>query len=66
MIAAPLSGEALSPLREDHGEVVEVSLLLTASRLQALMNLSRCRGESVGELLRDLIDEAIDQRGLGS
>jgi hypothetical protein len=40
-------------------EVVEITLLLPASRAEALIALSRKRGQSVGQILRGLIDRAL-------
>ncbi len=42
-----------------HGDVVEIGLLLPASRADALVELSRRRRESVGQILRGLIDRAL-------
>lgn len=64
MTAAPLSTIPLAFPPPENAEIVEVSLLLTAGRLEALMTISRGRGETVGQFLRDLIDEALDNRGL--
>jgi hypothetical protein len=40
-------------------EVVEIGLLLPAHRAEALLALSRQRRQSVGQILRGLIDQAI-------
>ncbi len=40
-------------------EVVEIGLLLPAHRAEALIALSRQRHQSVGQILRSLIDQAI-------
>ena len=40
-------------------DVVEIGLLLPASRAEALLALSRQRHQSVGHILRGLIDQAI-------
>lgn len=42
-----------------HTGVVEVSLALPAERMDALLDLSRRRRQSVGQLLRQLIDDAL-------
>jgi hypothetical protein len=42
-----------------HEDVVEVLLLLNASRMDALISLSRNRGQTVGQLLRGLIDREL-------
>jgi hypothetical protein len=39
--------------------VVEVSLVLPTERMDALLDLSRRREQSVGQLLRQLIDDAL-------
>ena len=52
---APLS--CTSPRISD--DVVEIGLLLPASRAEALLNLSRQRRQSVGHILRGLIDQAV-------
>jgi hypothetical protein len=41
-------------------EIVEISLLLPASRVQDLMTLAERRGKSVAQVLRLLIDEALE------
>jgi len=40
-------------------EVVEIGLFLPAHRAEALIALSRQRRQSVGQILRGLIDQAI-------
>ncbi len=40
-------------------EVVHIDLLLPANRAQALIAMSQRRRESVGQILRGLIDSAI-------
>jgi len=52
-----LVDERLSTRRED--EVIEVTLLLSNSRLEALLDLSRDRGQTVGQILRDLIEREL-------
>lgn len=44
-------------------EVVELALLLPASRAEALLDLSRRRRESVAQTLRALIDRALASEG---
>jgi hypothetical protein len=39
--------------------VVEIPLLLPANRVEALVDLSRRRQQSVGQILRGLIDRAL-------
>ncbi len=46
-----------SPVAPD---VVEIGLLLPASWADALVELSRRRGQSVGQLLRGFIDQALN------
>lgn len=41
------------------GEVVEIGLLLPASWASGLLQMSQRRGQSMGQLLRDLIDRAL-------
>jgi hypothetical protein len=43
--------------------VVEISLLLPANRAEALVALSRRRRESVGQILRRLIDGVLEAEG---
>ncbi|HEV3168445.1 MAG TPA: hypothetical protein VGZ22_30850 [Isosphaeraceae bacterium] len=42
-----------------HDEVVEILLLLPANRAEALVDLSRRRRQSIGQILRSLIDRAL-------
>jgi hypothetical protein len=42
-------------------EFVEILLLVGASRLEALVNLSQYRGQSVGQLVRGLIERELTQ-----
>ncbi|HWE35526.1 MAG TPA: hypothetical protein VG406_03060 [Isosphaeraceae bacterium] len=44
-------------------EMVELALLLPASRAEALLDLSRQRRESVAQTLRALIDRALAAEG---
>lgn len=41
------------------GDIVEIGLLLPASRVEALVELSRQRHQTVAQLLRSLIDHAL-------
>lgn len=43
-------------------DVVEIGLLLPANRAEALLALSRRRHQSVGHILRGLIDQALSGR----
>lgn len=40
-------------------EVVEINLLLPSSWADALLEMSKRRGQSVGQILRSLIDRAL-------
>jgi hypothetical protein len=48
-------------VRSTHEDFVEIMLLLGASRLEALVNLSQGRGQSVGQLVRGLIERELSQ-----
>lgn len=41
------------------GDVVEIGLLLSANRANALLELSKRRRESIAQILRGLIDRAL-------
>jgi hypothetical protein len=51
--------EAPSPAAEPHGEVVEVALLLPRRRADALRDLAQRRRQSVGQILRALIEREV-------
>lgn len=53
------------PLPAVWNDVVEIPLLLPKNRADALMEMSKNRHLSVGQILRDLIEEAIDQDASG-
>lgn len=55
-VTALRSGTTSSPAA---AEVIEIGLLLPAQQAQALMELSRRRKQSVGQVLRGLIDAAL-------
>jgi hypothetical protein len=59
MLAAKLSSDVAIPDKTVLEDVVEVALLLPADRLEALVALSRRRRQSVGQILRGLIDRAL-------
>jgi hypothetical protein len=40
-------------------DVIEIALLLPAKRMDALMDLSKSRGQSVGQILRGLIEREL-------
>jgi hypothetical protein len=42
-----------------HGEIVEIALLLPKNRAEALLALSARRHQSVGQIIRGLIDRAL-------
>jgi hypothetical protein len=58
MIATFRSNPASNPGRDDDA-VIEIPLLLPAHRAEALVALSRTRQESVGQILRQMIDRAL-------
>ncbi len=45
--------------KESPNEIVEVPLLLSSRRMEELVAMSRRRGISVAQILRQLIDQAI-------
>ncbi len=47
-------------------DFVEILLLVGSSRLEALMNLSQGRGQSVGQLVRGLIERELAQQTRGA
>lgn len=53
--------DPLFPLPTVWNEVVEIPLLLPKNRAEALMALSKSRHLSVGQILRDLIEEALGE-----
>jgi len=59
MIATIRSKPALNLGRDGDAEVIEIPLLLPAARAAALVALSRTRRESVGQILRQMIDRAL-------
>lgn len=57
---APVSQpEPTSVFKDGGSEVVEIALLLPVRRAEALVALSRRRRQSVGVILRQLIDRAL-------
>ncbi len=59
---APFFGSDASKSRNHRGisdDVVEIGLFLPAHRAEALIALSRQRRQSVAQILRGLIDQAI-------
>lgn len=59
LLAAKTGGDASALGTGAADVVVEVALLLPANRMAALVALSRRKRQSVGQLLRGLIDEAL-------
>lgn len=59
MIATFQSKAALNLGRDGDTDVIEIPLLLSAKRAEALVALSRTRRESVGQILRQMIDRAL-------
>jgi hypothetical protein len=73
MVAFP-GTPAPQPSSDRTPDVVEIALLLPASRVHALIEMSRKKDQSVGQILRNLIEQALldgeiapapDQRGDG-
>jgi hypothetical protein len=56
---SPRAPCACNPGGIDPGAVVEIGLLLPVSRTEALLALAHRRRQSVGQLLRHLIDRAL-------
>jgi len=55
---------AMKPGIVPHGEMVEIGLLLTPKRVDALVELSKRRHQSVAQILRGLIDRALTDEEL--
>lgn len=53
------SSEGTSHFKNGAAEIVEIALLLPTSRVEALIALSKRRKQSVGQILRQLIDTAL-------
>jgi hypothetical protein len=49
------------PSSDLHGEIVEIALLLPKNRAEALMNLSRQTHQSVGQILRGMIERVLSE-----
>jgi hypothetical protein len=58
-MAAPQSIRAPQNSRQPTPDVTEIGLLLPTCRVKALIELSRRRQQSVGQILRGLIDRAL-------
>ena len=52
-----------TPTAEPRGEVVEVALLLPKRRADALLDLAKRRRQSVGQILRTLIEREVLSEG---
>ncbi len=61
-IASMMSGSRSEPRHGESEGVVEIGLLLPAQRAADLLRLARDRHESVGQVLRKLIDRELAQR----
>ena len=66
MLASLMSLNSSNPAPEGTDGVVEIGLLLPANRAAALLRLARDRRESVGQVLRKLIDHELGQTRLKS
>ncbi len=44
-------------------DIVEIALLLPVQQVEALVKLSKSRNQSIGQILRGLIDEVIADEG---
>ena len=60
-IASMMSATRSSPATSGSDGVVEIGLLLPADRAAALIHLARTRRESVGQMLRRLIDRELSE-----
>jgi hypothetical protein len=58
-IASFMSASQTSPKRDGADGVVEIGLLLPANRAAALLQLAKERHESVGQVLRKLIEREL-------
>ena len=58
-MVAPPSISAAQTGRSSTPDVVEIGLLLPTSRVNALIELSKKKHQSVGQILRGLIDRAL-------
>jgi hypothetical protein len=61
LIASLKSGSGAEQAPRTHDDVVEIGLLLPTNRAVALLKLARERHESVGQVLRRLIDRELSQ-----
>jgi len=58
-MVAPPSTSAAQTGKSSPADVIEIGLLLPTSRVNALIELSRKKQQSVGQILRGLIDRAL-------
>lgn len=64
--AAPrYDGAASKAGNPRHDDIVEINLLLPSQWARDLMELSRERGQSVGQILRSMIGRALHDAGPG-
>lgn len=61
MKAAQIGLNAATLGKPPTAEFVEVSLLLSSNRMQSLLALARTRGQTVGQILRGLIDNELSR-----
>ena len=65
-VASMMSEPALPAVLQNPDDVVEIGILLPANRAADLIQIARSRRESVGQLLRGMIDrELAAQRRTG-
>lgn len=64
--AGGCDASASKPGSPRHDDIVEVSLLLPSQWACDLMELSRERGQSVGQILRSMIGQALVEAGPGA
>jgi hypothetical protein len=61
LIASMMSGSGADKAPQVNDGVVEIGLLLPTNRAAALLKLARERHESVGQVLRKLIDRELSE-----
>ena len=59
LISSLMSGTGADQVPRTHDDVVEIGLLLPTNRAAALLKLAQERHESVGQVLRKLIDREL-------
>jgi hypothetical protein len=60
-IPSMMSGSLANPIEPGTDGVVEIGLLLPTKRAAALLRLARDRHESVGQILRKMIDRELSE-----